>query len=75
MILPGVATPPIPLSIVAESALPTKPQLRVVDCPGLMVVADAVKEEMTGVPEQVEDVTVTVAWAVVVVPPQFAVSV
>ncbi len=73
--LPGVLTPPIPLSMVAESAFPTKPQLSVVDCPGLIVVADAVKNSMTGVPEHTEALTFRVTCAVAVVDPQFAVSV
>jgi hypothetical protein len=72
--LPGVITPPMPLSISAESASLTNPQLSVADSPGWMVVGDAVKLAMLGVPEQAE-VTLTVTCAVAVSDPHTAVSV
>lgn len=54
--LPGVATPPIPLSMLADSALLTNPQVSVADCPAVMVVGEALKNSMFGVPEQVAGV-------------------
>ncbi len=52
VLLPGVATPPMPLSITASCALLTNPQLNVVDCPAVIVVGEMLKEAMFGVPEQ-----------------------
>ena len=49
VVLPGVATPPISLSISANCAPKTLPQLRVADCPAVIVVGDAVNDSMTGV--------------------------
>ena len=49
---PGVATPPMPWSISTEVAFATALQFNVDDCPGVMLVGDAVKEEMTGAPGQ-----------------------
>src|SRR3990172_3245068 len=51
--LPGVATPPMLLSITADSALLTMPQLSVADCPAVSVVGEAVMDSMFGVPAQV----------------------
>ncbi len=53
VILPGVATPPMPLSICALSALLTNPQLKVVELPAVMLPGDAVKDAIFGAPEQV----------------------
>ncbi len=50
--LPGVATPPMPLSILAASALLTRPQLSVADCPTVIVVGETLKNSIFGAPEQ-----------------------
>ncbi len=55
VVLPGVATPPIPWSISTESALVTAPQLNVLVPPAVMDVGDAANDEMLGVPEQPAD--------------------
>jgi len=47
---PGVLTPPIPGSIVTESALVTAPQLNVVEFPAVIEEGDALKDAMFGVP-------------------------
>lgn len=52
VVLPGVATPPIPLSITAASALLTNPQLSVTDCPAEIVLGETLKDAIFGVPEQ-----------------------
>ncbi len=62
VMLPGLVTPPISLSIDADVAFPTKPHCKVVELPGVMVVADAVKYSIAGYPEQVVG-TVIVTWA------------
>ncbi len=49
---PGVATPPIPLSISTESAFVTAPQLKVDEPPSKIDEGDAVNDEITGVPLQ-----------------------
>ncbi len=69
--LPGVSTPPMLLSITAELALPTKPHSKVVELPGVIVVADAVKYSMVGLPEQVVGTTI-VTWALAVDEPRVA---
>lgn len=52
VVLPGVATPPMPLSISALSAPITLPQLKIDDWPGLIVAGDALNDSMTGVKGQ-----------------------
>ena len=54
--VPGVPTPPTPLSISTPSALVTAPQLRVLVDPSVMEFGDAEKEAMVGEPEQADDV-------------------
>ncbi len=49
---PGVATPPMPGSMLAEVALVTPPQLKVVELPAVIVEGEAVKDGILGVPEQ-----------------------
>ena len=49
---PGVAIPPMPLSISAEPAFVTAPQFNVVELPAVIDVDVAVNEAMFGVPEQ-----------------------
>ncbi len=58
VVLPGVATPPMPLSMIAASALLTNPQLRVAELPSVIVDGEIEKEAMFGVPEQVDAATV-----------------
>jgi hypothetical protein len=58
---PGVATPPMPLSISTESAFVTKPQDKLVELPAVMTVADVVKDAMCGVPVQPDGALVAVA--------------
>lgn len=48
---PGVATPPIPLSISTASAFVTAPQLSVLVAPWAIELGDAVNDEMAGMPE------------------------
>ncbi len=45
---PGVGIPPIPLSMVAEVACVTAPQLSVVELPVVIVLGDALNDEITG---------------------------
>ncbi len=60
-VLPGVATPPIPLSMIAASALLTNPQLKVEELPAVIVEGEMAKDAMFGVPEQAE---AEVGWTV-----------
>lgn len=54
--VPGVPTPPTPLSISTPSALVTAPQLRVLVEPSVMEFGEAEKEAIVGEPEQADAV-------------------
>jgi hypothetical protein len=54
VMLPGVATPPMSLSISAASAFATNPQLSVVVAPAGMITGAAVNDSMVGAPAQVD---------------------
>ena len=58
VVVPGVATPPMPLSISTASALVTAPQFNVTGVPRVTELGDAVNDAMLGAPEHTDAVGV-----------------
>jgi hypothetical protein len=56
VVVPGVATPPMPLSISTASALVTAPQFNVTSVPRATELGDALNDAMLGVPEHADAV-------------------